>query len=228
MCARAVRHRTTSTKSCGAQGQRLGVQRPWWARRRASWRPRPTAEASVGYTFLEVLFASALLCILAGIGIPSVLGAVDRSRGAGAARYLAARMALARARAVSRLTTVGLFFGEGERGRWLSVVEDGNGDGIRTRDIDQRIDRVVEAPVVISDLFPGVAIGLVPGTPAADALAVGGTTILSFSPNGTASSGSVYLVGRDGTQWSVRVLGVTARARVLRYERATNRWLNAD
>jgi type II secretory pathway pseudopilin PulG len=200
MSARAVRRQTASTKFCDAPG----------------------------YTFLEVLFASALLCILAGISIPSVVGAVDRSRGAGAARYLAARMALARARAVSRSATVGLLFGEDERGRWFSVVEDGNGDGIRTRDIDERVDRVVDAPVVISDLFPGAAIGLAPGTPAADALALGGTTILSFSPNGTASSGTVYLVGRDGTQWSVRVLGVTARARVLRYERATNRWLNAD
>ena len=52
--------------------------------------------------------------------------------------------------------------------------------------------------------------------------------ILSFSPNGTATSGSVYVVGRDQTQWAVRVLGVTARARVLRYERATGAWVNAD
>jgi prepilin-type N-terminal cleavage/methylation domain-containing protein len=197
-------------------------------RGRFARRPRPSAGASRGYTLLEVLFASAVLCILAGISIPSVQGAIDRSRGAAAARYLAARMALARARAVSRSTTVGLFFGEGERGPWFSVVEDGNGNGIRTRDIDERIDGVVEAPMVIGDLFPGAAIGLAPGALAADALALGGTTILSFSPNGTASSGSVYLVGRDGTQWAVRVLGVTARARVMRYEPATNRWLNAD
>ena len=30
--------------------------------------------------------------------------------------------------------------------------------------------------------------------------------ILSLSPNGTATSGSVYVVGRDHTQWVVRVL----------------------
>jgi hypothetical protein len=111
---------------------------------------------------------------------------------------------------------------------WFSVVEDGNGDGLRTLDIDHGIDPVVEAPVLISDLFPGAAIGLAPGTPAAAALALGRTTILSFSPSGTATSGSVYLVGRDGTQWSVRVLGATARARVLRYDRATNEWVSAD
>jgi hypothetical protein len=88
-------------------------------------------------------------------------------------------------------------------------------------------DRVVEAPVILSDLFPGASIGLAAGAPAADAVALGGTSILSFSPNGTGSSGSVYVVGRDGTQWCVRVLGVTARARVLRFEPSTNRRLNA-
>lgn len=169
-----------------------------------------------------------MLCILSSISVPNMLASVDRFRGAGAARYLASRMALARARAVGRSTMVALRFEEGPRGTSFSVVEDGNGDGVRTRDIDQRIDRVIEAPVLLADLFPGAAIGLAPGTSATDAVALGGTTILSFSPNGTATSGSVYVVGRDRTQWVVRVLGVTARARVLRYERATNGWVSAD
>ena len=191
-------------------------------------RPRPPVGTSAGYTFLEILFISTLLCILAGISVPSVLAAVDRSRGAGAARYLATRMALARARAVGRSKTVALHFEQDVRGTWFSVVEDGNGDGVHTTDINQQIDQQIEAPVLLSDLFPGASIGLAAGTPAASAVTLGGTMILSFSPNGTATSGSVYIVGRDRTQWVVRVLGVTARARVLRYERATNVWVNAE
>jgi Tfp pilus assembly protein FimT len=169
---------------------------------------------------LEILFTLMLMCVLAAIGIPSVMAAVDRSRGAGAARYLASRMALARARAVGRSTMVALRFEDGPRGISFSMVEDGNGDGVRTRDIEQETDRVIDAPVLLSDMFPGASIGLAPGTPATDAVALGGTTILSFSPNGTATS--------DRTQWVVRVLGVTARARVLRYERGMNRWVSAD
>jgi Tfp pilus assembly protein FimT len=175
-----------------------------------------------------MLFASAVLCILVAVSLPSILATVDRSRGAGAVRYLATRMALARARSVGQSTTVALHFEEDERGTRFSVVQDGNGDGVRTQDINQQIDHVIEEPVLLSDLFPGTSIGLAPGTPATDAVALGGTSILSFSPNGTATSGSVYVVGRDRTQWAVRVLGVTARARVLRYERATNTWVNAD
>jgi Tfp pilus assembly protein FimT len=169
-----------------------------------------------------------LICILAGIGVPGIMVAVDRSRGVGAARYLATRAALARARAVGRSTMVALYFEDDARGTRFSMVEDGNGDGVRTRDIDEQIDRSIEPPILISDLFPGASIGLAQGTPATEAVALGGTRILSFSPNGTATSGSVYVVGRDRTQWVVRVLGVTARARVLRYERTTGGWVNAD
>jgi len=175
-----------------------------------------------------VVVVSAVICILAGIAIPRVTATIDRSRGAAAARYLAARIALVRARAVGRSTMVALRFQSDGRGTRFSVVEDGNGDGVRTRDIEQQIDRVVDAPVLLADLFPGASIGLAEGTPAADAVALGGTTLLSFSPNGTATSGSVYIVGRDRTQWAVRVLGATARARVLRFDRATAAWVNAD
>lgn len=160
--------------------------------------------------------------------MPGILVTVERARGAAAVRFLASRFALARAQAVSRSTTVALRFESLDRGTVFSVIEDGDGDGVRTRDIEEGTDRVIEAPVLMTDLFPGVSIGLAPRTPAAEAVQLGGTTILSFTPRGTSSSGSIYIVGRDGTQWAVRVLGVTARARVLRYVPATNAWVNAD
>jgi hypothetical protein len=129
---------------------------------------------------------------------------------------------------VSRSTAVALYFEAGRRGTTFSIVEDGNGDGVRTADIVLRIDPVIEAPTLLSDLFPGASIGIAPGAPVTDAVALSGTSLLSLSPHGTATSGSVYIVGRDRTQWVVRVLGVTARARVLRFERATGAWVNAD
>jgi type II secretory pathway pseudopilin PulG len=191
-------------------------------------RPRPLVGAAGGYTLLEVLFVFALICLLAGISVPNVMAAVDRSRGAAAARYLATRIAWARARAVARSTMVALHFEAGGRDTSFSIVEDGNGDGVRASDIALDIDRTIEAPIVLSDLFPGTTIGIAPGMPVTDAVALSGTNILSLSPNGTATSGSVYIVGRDRTQWAVRVLGVTARARVLRFDRTTGAWVNAD
>jgi type II secretory pathway pseudopilin PulG len=175
-----------------------------------------------------VLLATTIVCILAGISVPSLLATVDRSRGVAAARYLVARMALARSQAVGRAAVVALYFEQDARGFWFSVIQDGNGNGVRTYDIQLQVDRVIEAPVLLSDLFPGVAIGLAPQTPGTQPVQLGGTSILSFTPMGTSTSGSVYVRGRDGTQWAVRVLGVTARARLLRYTPATGNWVNAD
>jgi type II secretory pathway pseudopilin PulG len=174
------------------------------------------------------VFVLALTGLLVAVAVPLLLGTVDRSRGLAAARYLSARMALARATAVRRSTVTALHFASGPRGTTFSIVQDGNGNGVLTRDIAALVDRVIDGPLLISDLFPGVAIGLVPGVPATQAVQLSGTAILSFTPSGTATSGSIYLRGKDGTQWAVRILGVTARTRVLRFEPVTRQWVNAS
>ena len=99
-------------------------------------------------------------------------------------------MALARAQAVGRATTVALRFQEEQSGITVSTVQDGNRNGVRTRDIDLQIDRATEGAVKLSDLFPGVDIGLTPHVPGGGAVQLGGTSILSFTPHGTATSGS--------------------------------------
>ena len=137
-------------------------------------------------------------------------------------------MALARAQAVGRATTIALRFEQAPQGIRIAVFQDGNRNGVRARDIDLQIDRPIEGSVALSDLFPGVDIGLTPRMPGDAAVQLGGSNILSFTPHGTASSGSVYVRGRDGTQWMVRVLGVTARSRVLRYVPGTGEWVNAS
>jgi type II secretory pathway pseudopilin PulG len=177
---------------------------------------------------LESVFVLALSGLLMAMTIPTLLASVDRSRGLAAARYLGARMALARANAVRRSAVIALRFEPGPRGTTFTVVQDGNGNGIRTRDIQAAIDRVIEGPVLIADFFPGVEIGLIPQAPAPEAVQLSGSSILSFTPSGTATSGSIYLRGKDGTQWAVRILGVTARTRVLRFEPTTRVWINAS
>jgi hypothetical protein len=87
------------------------------------------------------------------------------------------------------------------------------------------VDLPVDAPVRLFELFPGVAIGVSPTTPTDDPISIGGSDILSFTPSGTSSSGTIYIAGRDGTQWAVRVLGATARTRVLRYIAEEDTWI---
>ena len=57
-----------------------------------------------------------------------------------------------------------------------------------------------------------------------DAIRVGSHRVLVFTPYGTASGGTVYLRGRDGAAYAIRVLGATARTRVVHYDRGTGLW----
>jgi Tfp pilus assembly protein FimT len=168
------------------------------------------------------------VCVLAAVALPRLLAPIDRARGLSAARYLAARMALARAQAVSRSAVISLRFESGDRGTTFSVYQDGNGNGVLTRDIEARTDRMIDRPVLLADVFPGAEIGLMPNVPATEPVQLGGGSLMSFTPSGTSSSGSIYIRGKDGTQWVVRVLGATARARVLRYRPTTRDWVTAS
>jgi hypothetical protein len=46
-----------------------------------------------------------------------------------------------------------------------------------------------------------------------------------MNPDGTSSSGTLYLHGRTRAQYAVRVLGVTGRIRTLRFDEPRGRWV---
>ena len=114
------------------------------------------------------------------------------------------------------------------RGFTFSVFQDGNGDGVRTTDIQAGVDQLIESAVSIGEEFPGADIGVTPTSPATDPVQIGAANLLTFTPLGTATSGTVYIRDREGTQWAVRVLGATGRTRVLRYDERTRAWLVAQ
>ena len=178
-----------------------------------------------GHTFIEMLFTLGLIAVLSALAIPSALASGDRARATAAARYLASRMAMARSHAVMRTAAVALRFDEGAAGVTFRMFIDGNRNGVRTRDIASRVDRPLDDPVRLSELFPGVAIA-VSGDAGSDALRIGSSNLLSFGPLGTATSGSVYVRGADGTQFAIRILGATGRVRVQRYQSADRTWVD--
>ena len=179
-----------------------------------------------GYTLLELLFASALIAIVSAIAVPQSLAGVDRARAASAARYLASRMAVARSQAVMRSTHVALRF-EGEPpGITFRTFADGNRNGVLTDDIDAGIDAPLDAAVLLGDLYSGVAIA-VAGEAGSDPVRLSSSNLLSFTPLGTATSGSVFVRGRDGSQFAIRVLGATGRTRVQRFVVHNRTWIGA-
>jgi len=174
---------------------------------------------------VDVLFVVSLVAILSAVVVPQSLTAVDRIRAGVAARHLASRMATARAQAVMRSAHVAIRFEEGPSGISFRMFVDGNGNGVRTADIAADVDPPLDAPALLSDHFPGVAIA-VSGSAGTDAVRLGSSDLLSFTPLGTATTGSIYIRGRDGSQFAVRVLGTTGRTRIQRYIERTRTWID--
>ena len=179
-----------------------------------------------GFTLIEIMFVIALWAVIAGFAIPQVLVAVDRQKGWAAARYLAARMAMARSYAVTRSAYVALRFTSLGDDVMFQMFVDGNRNGVRTLDIGSQADAAIGASARLSELFPGVVIGISADV-GTDPVRIGPTNLLSFSPLGTATPGTVYVRSRDGLQLAVKITGATGRTRLLRYVPRTREWVGS-
>lgn len=186
-----------------------------------------------GAGLIEVLFVLALGITLAGIAAPMTAEALDEMRAASAARYLATRIGAMRIDALKRSTCAALRFERAGDDYSYAAYVDGNANGVRTADISAGVDVRVGPLQRLSDAFPGVQFGLGPGLPDADGqggtgtdgVRIGSARILTMSPDGSATPGTLYLRGRRG-QYAVRVLGATGRTRVLQYHAGTRQWIS--
>ena len=177
-----------------------------------------------GFTLLELLLVLSVTLVLGGIALAQALAGVGAARTTGATRFVSSRLMQARAQAVQRSTAIAIRFDTDSRGVLFTTYQDGNHNGVRTQDIERHIDRQVEGPVRLPDLFPGVDFGLTLDGQDQNPIQLGGTALLTFTPSGTATSGSLYLRGRHGPQFAVRILGVTGRTRVQRYDDQQQAW----
>ena len=187
---------------------------------------------AAGYTLLEILLVIGLVGTLAATAVPLASTTVDHLHTAAAARHVAGRIAMARLDAVRRATTTALRFEAWGDDYVFSSVVDGNGDGVRASDVARGIDRVLSAPERLANQFPGAMFGVLPGVPdldgaqgTTDGVRIGATSFLSLSPNGSATSGTLYIHGKR-RQYAVRILGATGRVRLFEYDTGARRWIS--
>ncbi len=181
-----------------------------------------------GLTLIEVLFVVSVLLVLLATAVPALLSGLDDFRTRAAARYLAGQCYRARAESLEQGVRIALRFQALGPDYTLGRFRDGNGNGVRTTEIALGIDPRLSADVTLAGLFGGqVRFAIAPGVPlidggfATDPIRLSSGSLLSFAPNGTASSGSVYVRGAREAQYAVRVFGVTGRTRVFKYMRGT-------
>lgn len=186
-----------------------------------------------GFTILELLFVVAIAGTLAAIAVPQSLRALDDFQTRSAARYLAQRIGSARFDAIKRSVTHGFRFTPSETDYIVTSVADGNRNGLRNAELVSGIDRVLSEPERIDGHFPGVSFGLLDGVPdadghaagSADGVRIGTSRLLAVNADGTATSGTLYLRGRGRSQYAVRVLGITGRVRILKFDQVHGRWI---
>jgi hypothetical protein len=184
-----------------------------------------------GYSLVELVFVAGLVITASGIAVPQFLSGLDEYRTAGAARYVSARMHRARMDAVMRSSEVAIQFTQTGGGYTYAVFRDGNRNGVRTGDIQSGADPPVGSAERLPDHFTAVDFGVQAGLPAADGgappgndpIRLGASNLASFSSNGTATSGSVYVRGRRA-QYVVRIFGATGKIRILKFDRTANQW----
>jgi type II secretory pathway pseudopilin PulG len=184
-------------------------------------------------TLIELTFTAGVAVTAAAAATPQLLVAVDDSQTLGAARYVSSRLQLARMEAITRSANVAMQFTSTNATYTFTVYEDGNGNGVLSRDIQRGTDPEVRRGERLPDQFSGVDFGAVPELPAVDPsgtapgtdpIKLGSSDMVSFSPLGTSTSGSLYVRGRKNAQYAVRIYGETGKTRVLRFDGRNRVW----
>ena len=187
-----------------------------------------------GHTLVELLAVMSLLLVLLAVSVPTLTRAADEARTRGAAFQMSSRITLVRTKAVHRTANVALRF-EPVGDDWsFREYADGDRDGVLSADIAVGRDYPLTEPEQIRHGFRGVRFGFVAGCPLVDGNAVpqdaspvrfGKAKMISFSPAGTVTSGTLYLKGRGVHGYAVVVLGATGRTRVLRCAPWSGTWV---
>lgn len=189
------------------------------------------AASDAGLSFVEVLVVLVLVSALAAASLPGARALIDASQARHAAAFIASRLRSAKQHAVFQTAAEGLVF-DLQGDRWtFRVCRDGNGNGLRRKELSAGPDWCVEGPHALQDLFPEVQVavdgslrgpGGEPGND--DPVRFGRSDIASFTPAGTATAGSLYLRSAMGVQYAVRVAGINGRTRIFRFDSGTGRW----
>ncbi len=190
-----------------------------------------------GASLPELLVAVVLIGLGLAAAVPSLADLATNGRAAAGARHLAGTFHGLRWRSVARGTTHGLRFVRDTRGWSWWEVRDGNGNGLRTAEIERGVDPVVAGPHRLESSHEHVSIGFppaerIPVIPPGpgwiddldDPVRFGRSDLVSFSPLGTASSGTIYVTDRRRRLYAVVLYGRSARVRVWRYDTRSGRW----
>lgn len=173
-----------------------------------------------GFSLVEIMVVLVIAVILFVASLPRIAETSHEHRLRGAAIHLRGLLRQTRARAVTEARYIAVVFDEVDGDPVFLVYGDGNHNGIRRRDIQSGVEQSLREPYRLSETFPGVRYGSPPvgaDTPFFPGLRIGRSRMVSFSPLGSSTTGTLFLSNHYGVVYAVVVFGATGRVRLARY-----------
>lgn len=198
---------------------------------------RSPVRPAAGFTLLELLAVLAMLGVLLALGAPALVHATSRLRVDLAATEAAAILDRARLLAVRSNAHVAVRFDASGGAVTWALYADGDGDGVRWRDVERGDDPTLQVPLPLRRTGASVHLGFPPGPPPRDPasphrrlrrlddpIRLGRSDMASFGPMGASSSGSLYFTDGERALSVVRIFGHTGKVEVLSYDPDTETW----
>ena len=198
------------------------------------WTDRRTAEAGKG--LVELMVVLTVTAMMIAVGIPTLAEARRAAALRGTTSRLWGMMVRCRAHAIMRKRSTALVFEREAAGGWRCfVAEDGDGDGLRRRDLQQGRDRILGEILRLEGVTAGLGIlhdrtipdptgnGRLAGN-MDDPVRAGRGDIITFTPRSTATPSSVYLTDYHNRMRVLRVTPGTARVYTLVWRDGWSKW----
>jgi type II secretory pathway pseudopilin PulG len=186
-----------------------------------------------GLGLLELIIIVAIIAIIALCAAPSFGSYRRRASVVSQANELREIFRAVRSRAIARSSHAGVKFVRSGDQWTYALYDDGDGDGIRTDDINSGVDPRYAGPKVLTQ-FHLAAIALLPYPirdpdgdpllPTSSPVQFNRSTICSFAASGSGTPGTIYITDGGGELYAVRVYGASGRVRMLRYDGGRKRW----
>lgn len=178
-----------------------------------------------GFSLPEVLVVGLLMGLVAIVVMGGTERLLEQSSTQALNQIVRGMVGHAAAQAVIGRTYVAVSFEQGAQGANARLYADGDGDGVTREDMGRGMDRPLGGPVVLHEGraylgLPDVVRTDPLGNPltSQDPIRFGRGSILSFSPTGTSTPGSLYLRSSSGKEaWAFRVAGIDGRIRCYRW-----------
>jgi hypothetical protein len=182
-------------------------------------------------SYADVMLVLAAAGLLASLALPETAQANPAIRLRSAAHLVGSTLRSARQRAVATGRSAAVVFTQRD-GRWtFDTCIDGNRNGLRRTEMASGVDTCDGHRIDVSIHYPGVAVAvdpLLPGPdddpPTSDPVRLGSADMISFSPAGSGTAGTLYLRTAANEQYAIRIGNMTGRVRMLRYDPGARLW----